>query len=323
MGLIESNIMTKKFKVAFVGAGYMANEHLRAFKDIEEIELAGIFSRTKEKALELQTEFGISHVYDSIDEMYEKTEADMVIVTVTELSMNEISKQCFKHAWKVLLEKPAGYYYDDAADICNAAQVSGNDVFVAMNRRFYSSVSLAKIGLEEGSGPRFIKIQDQQDQKFCREYGFPEPVIENYMYANSIHQIDMIRHFGRGEVSAVNNVTSWDANNPGVVIAHIEFESGDLGLYEGIWNGPGPWSAAISTAEKRWELRPVESVTVQNYGERNQTSLDLDVCDTNFKPGIRKMAEHCLFALQQKKHTLTTIEDSLKSMKLVKQIFEL
>ena len=37
-------------KVAYVGAGYMAKEHIKAFADMPEVALAGIYSRTRERA---------------------------------------------------------------------------------------------------------------------------------------------------------------------------------------------------------------------------------------------------------------------------------
>ena len=38
-----------KIKVAFIGAGYMASEHLRAFASYSEVKLDGIFSRSRHR----------------------------------------------------------------------------------------------------------------------------------------------------------------------------------------------------------------------------------------------------------------------------------
>ena len=42
--------LDRKIKVAFIGAGNMAKEHIKAFSSLENVELTGIFSRTKEKS---------------------------------------------------------------------------------------------------------------------------------------------------------------------------------------------------------------------------------------------------------------------------------
>ena len=44
----------KKIKIAVVGAGYMVNEHLKVLSKFKNVELSGIFSRTKKKALALK-----------------------------------------------------------------------------------------------------------------------------------------------------------------------------------------------------------------------------------------------------------------------------
>ena len=49
-------------EVAFVGAGYMASEHCKAFQDVPGVELRGIYSRTRTRAEKLAEEFGVKAV---------------------------------------------------------------------------------------------------------------------------------------------------------------------------------------------------------------------------------------------------------------------
>ena len=315
--------MTQTCKVAVVGAGYMATEHVKAFADVPGVELSGIFSRTRERAEKLAAEYGIQGVYDSVEQLYEVTRADLVVVTVVELSMNQVSKACFAYPWTVLLEKPAGYTMPDALDIHAAAQQQGRNVFVALNRRFYASTRAALDDLARIDAPRFIKMQDQQDQATALQYGQPKPVVENWMYANSLHMIDYFTAFGRGKVVEVENVFPWTPADPGVVVARLVFESGDTGLYEGIWKGPGPWAATIQTAEKRWEMRPLEQAAFQVAGSRKLEPLETHPWDTAFKPGLRMQAEQAVRAVLGQPHQSVSLGESLESMRLVQRIFGL
>src|SRR5439155_9676976 len=111
-------------------------------------------------------------------------------------------------------------------------------------------------------------VQDQEDQARALAAGQPPRVVENWMYANSIHVIDYFLMFGRGKLKAAQPVLRWNPKQPGVVVAGIEFDSGDTGLYEGIWDGPGPWAVSIATREKRWEMRPLEQAAFQLAGQR-------------------------------------------------------
>ena len=73
--------MASGLKVAFVGAGYMAEEHMRAFASLPDVIIAGVYSRTRERAEKLAAVHG-TQVYDSVSDLYSKTKADLVVVTV-------------------------------------------------------------------------------------------------------------------------------------------------------------------------------------------------------------------------------------------------
>jgi len=311
-------------KVAFIGAGNMAREHLKAFKDIPGVILSGIYSRTHSKAESLATEFGIDIVCDSIQELYEQTQADLVVVTVTEPAMNMVSRACFEFSWTVLLEKPAGYNVPDAESILNAAKAKERCVFVALNRRFLSSTRTVLADLDQIEGSRFIKVQDQEDPMiaYALTTGEPELMKANWMYVNAIHIIDFLRVFGRGKVTHVEPVIAWNPEKPGVVICRVDFDSGDSGLYEGIWDGPGPWSVSVSLPSKRWEMRPVEQAAFQLRDERRLQSITPHDWDQSFKPGFRLQAEMAVCAALGKPTDLPTLADGFETMLLINQIFK-
>jgi predicted dehydrogenase len=313
----------KVCKVAMVGAGNMAREHLRAFAAVPGVVLAGLHSRTRSRADVLASEFRVAGVYDSVSELYEGTCADLVVVTVSETSMNPVSRACFEFPWAVLLEKPAGFNVVDAEEIYAAALAKDRKVFVALNRRFNSSTRVVLSDLAASNEPRFIKVQDQEDQAQALAYGHPKVVVDNWMYANSVHIVDYFRVLGRGEIAVIQPVIEWNQQKPGVVVARIEFDSGDIGLYECIWNAPAPWAVSVSTAQKRWELRPLERASYQLAGQRVLEPVPVHHWDEEFKPGFRLQAEMAVAAALGQSSDSPTLEDSLETMRLIKGIYSL
>lgn len=312
----------KECRVSLVGAGSMAREHLRAFGDVPGVVLAGLHSRTRPRAEALAAEFGVAEVYDSIEELYDRGRSDLVVVSVPELSTNDVSRRCFVFPWTVLIEKPAGYDLADAEDIAACARLHQSRAYVALNRRLYSSTQVVLDDLQTNENLRYLRVQDQQDQSAALAAGQPPAVVRNWMYANSIHTIDYFRVFGRGRVTAVHPIVPWSADRPGVVLSKIEFESGDVGVYEGIWNGPGPWAVTISTADRRWEIRPLEQAAYQNKGERVLNPVDVHQWDKQFKAGFRRQAELAVAAARGgDAGRLATIQEGLETMRLVRQIF--
>jgi len=307
--------------VAIVGAGAMAREHARAFAAVPGVTVAGIASRTRTKAEMLAKELSIPAVYDSVDALRSGTAADLVVVTVFETAMKEVALACFAHPWKVLLEKPAGYDLRQAEEIHAAAAKAGRRVFVALNRRFLSSTRAAIDDLVTNPGPRMVHVQDQQSLEAAASIGHPAVVVENWMYANSIHLVDYLRAFGRGRVTRVTPVLPWRGKDTRWMLGTVEFESGDSGIYEGIWQGPGPWAVTVNTAIKRWEFRPLEEATFQLANTRKREPVDVHAWDRDFKPGFRRQAEEVAKAIRGDASLAVTLDESLESMRLVSALF--
>lgn len=311
----------KTCTVALVGAGYMAREHIRAFQDIPGVRVSGIMSRTRARAEELAREFDIPAVCDSVPELHEKTGADLVVISVPELAANAVSRACFEYPWAALLEKPAGYNLGDAEGIAAAARVKKRKAYVALNRRFYSSTRAALEDMERTEGPRFIHVQDQEDPQRALQAGQPALVCDNWMYANSIHVVDYFLLFGRGKIVNVAPIVPWTPEAPWMVVAKVEFDSGDIGLYEGIWNGPGPWFVSVGTPAKRWELRPLEQAAYQLAGQRKLEVVAGHDWDQQFKPGLRLQAEQAIAAVHGEATLLPTLDEALLTMRLIHAIF--
>lgn len=311
----------EELKIAIIGAGNMAREHIPAFSDLSSAQIAGIYSRTPARAVEVATEFRIPQVYDSIHDLYNDTQADLVIVTVTEPSMKSVVQDCFEHPWAVFMEKPPGLNSKEAQELLSLAKSRKRLAMVGLNRRFLGSTQAALTDLSTIEAPRFIMVHDQQDLRAAQEYGHSEEVIRHWMFANSIHTIDYLSLFGRGGISNVEQICAWDPEKPWLVIAKIEFESGDVGLYKGIWDGPGPWAVSVTTSAKRWELRPLENASYQFANSREIHSLAASEIDQKFKPGFRLQAEQVIEAVRGNDTEVPDLEESLKTMTLIEDIF--
>ena len=276
----------KKWKIAIVGAGYMAQEHAKALHSLAEVEIAGICGRTRARAEALAQTYS-APVYNGIAEMYEATRADAVVVTVNELSMPDVCAACFRFPWVCLLEKPVGVDLAAATRILDDSRRAGTRAYVALNRRSYSATRQALAELATDDSPRLISILDQEDQEAARGAGQPEDVVRNWMYANSIHLIDYFSFIARGDVVSVKHGAPWTPEAPGFVAATIEFSSGDVGVYQAVWNAPGPWSVSVTNRSLRLEMRPVEKLAVQRRGERRMTDVAPEAVDSEYKPGLR------------------------------------
>lgn len=313
--------MNNKIKVAFIGAGNMSYEHIRSFADIGNVELSGIYSRTFHKAEKLALDFSIKYVAHSIKDLYEETKADAVIVSVPELSTKLVCYEAFKFPWYSLIEKPAGINIYEANEILSYSRINNHRSFVALNRRQYSSNSLVLSDLKAHTGKRLVHVYDQENPSEVRESGQPQEVVDNWMYANSIHMVDYFRQYCRGDLLGIDKISDWEPNKSCFVLSRLKYSSGDIGFYEAIWEGPGPWGVTVNTQSRRWEMRPLEKATFQDFRSRKLNNIDTDVWDQRFKPGLRRQADELIKAVRGKIHNLVSIESSVESMEIVRIIY--
>ena len=134
--------------------------------------------------------------------------------------------------------------------------------------------------------------------------------------------IDYFNIFCRGTITDIKPIIKWNPEEPLYVSSFLEYSSGDIGIYQANWFSPGPWSVSISTPNRRWEMRPLETASFQSINSRKKEDLKIHKWDKLFKPGLRYQAEEFVKSFYGISNSLPTIETSLKSMKLVKSIYE-
>lgn len=308
-------------KVGFVGSGYMAEEHAKAFSSLENVSLVGVFGRSFESRQRLADIYKMKAVA-SIQELYKVCSPDLIVIAVDELSIKSVASEAMDFSWKILLEKPPGYNYQDALELLRLAKEKERECYVALNRRFMSSVCLGLEELTKNQERRIVTVTDQEDLLQAKGLGHPNPVLENWMYANSIHIVDLIRFFCRGSIVKVENFSKWEFSlKPQLVLAKVVFDSGDIGHYHGLWNAPGPWSTEVVTSSVRFELRPLESISKQVRGSRILEKLQTSQADLDFKPGLQLQAKNALLMHEAREHNLPSLEDAVESMRLINQIF--
>lgn len=310
-----------KCKVAIIGAGYMAREHLRAFRDIDNVELSAIFSRTRSKAENLAQEFGIASVCASIDELYAASGANLLIVTVNAPFVAATVESCLKYPWTILAEKPVGLSSAEIEKTLELTKKSGNKVLVALNRRFYESSRTLLSELSATDAPRFVEIFDQQEPEVLAKMGKHPLEVERLMFSNSIHTIDYATFLCRGDLLAVEKLVPWKGSESWLCAAFCRYSSGDCMTYRCFWNGPGPWGVMVNSGDTRWELRPLESLSRQVKGSRKMETVDLSGIDSQYKPGLKIQAEEAVKAALGQPNTSVSLADAASTMRLIDKIY--
>jgi predicted dehydrogenase len=309
------------FKVAVIGAGYMSEEHLKVFSKHCEIKLCGIYSRTKVNAIKLAKIYDIPLVADSIDELYKITKPDLVVICVPELQLWNVFVAATNYPWKMLVEKPIGLSLHETEKFLELTEKQNSEVYIALNRRHYTSTKTLLERLKNSSGNRVVTVIDQEDLIEARKMGQPQEVMNRWMYANSIHIIDLFSIFCRGNFDEIQNFNTNLNGSSRFVSSTIRFDSGDLGIYHGIWDAPGPWQVSVTTSDTRYELRPLEKLSIQEFPSRYSIDIQQSGTDLDLKPGLLEQSHQSILMLKNQPHTLPSLKDLLKTVSLIEGIY--
>ena len=149
---------------------------------------------------------------------------------------------------------------------------------------------------------------------------FPEAVLEQWIYANSTHTIDLLRFFG-GEATQVQTITHRHTENKGDQFAAImELECGAIGQYMAHWYSPGGWRVVLYGDGVTVEFKPLER---GRWIDKNSVVHDIqpDEIDAKYKAGFYRQIEAFRRLVREGSYEwpVADLADSLKTMELAQK----
>lgn len=308
-----------KIKVAILGAGVVASWYLDILRTYKNVSLVGICGRTEHKAIKLKNKYHIKNICSNIEELYDNTNADIVISTVSADNICKTSIELLNYPWTIFIEKPPGLNLREYNKIKKVSKIKNKKIYVGMNRRFFSSTLNLINFLKKSKGKRIINIFDQQDTFIEKIKKTPKKIIFNWMYVNSIHLIDYVSILARGKFKKIDLIYK----NKNELFCMISFSSGDIVNYIARWNKPGPWEVKISTNNFYYELSPLEILKIRSNRDRRFKIFENTLIEKKFKTGFKLQIDNLLLASAGTQHKLPTLEKLEFTMKLIKKIYSL
>ena len=167
--------MDKIYKVALVGCGTIAPNHLRAIKSLPGIEVVALCDTNLEKAEQRKNEYELNcKLYSDFDEMLENEELDSIHVATPHYLHAPMTIKALKKNINVFLEKPMCISCDEINDLIKAEAESNAKVCVCFQNRFNPSTALAeRIAMEDGGvKSAFGSVFWYRDEKYYTNSGW-------------------------------------------------------------------------------------------------------------------------------------------------------
>jgi len=104
-----------KLGIGIVGAGFAADIHARAYRQLAGlgVELVGITSRTRARATEFASRFGIRQVYASYEDLLSSSDVDIVDLCVPNMLHHPFALQAAEAGKHIICEKPLTGYFGE------------------------------------------------------------------------------------------------------------------------------------------------------------------------------------------------------------------
>ena len=140
----------KIIRLGIIGTGNAALLHLKAFQSREDVRIAGIVGRNKDKAHMIARQFDIEWCPTSSKEMINSDEIDAVVIAVPPFVQPDLAVQAFRRGKHVLCEKPLGVSLNDVTRVYEVWKESARVGMINFCYRFIPEILEFKARIAAG-----------------------------------------------------------------------------------------------------------------------------------------------------------------------------
>ena len=143
--------MTKSYGVGIIGAGWVAGEYVKAFRDHPLTQIVGIYNKTPEKATNLMKTHGVDgKEFKSVDALLDDKRIDIVVHCAHADTRAEYISRAALSGRHVVIEKPASTSPEGTAQIVEAVKKTGVKSVVSCVLRWNPQFKTIRAMLDDG-----------------------------------------------------------------------------------------------------------------------------------------------------------------------------
>lgn len=196
--------MPKTLRVAVIGCGYFATNHLNAWAHLDGVEIAAVCDIDGDKARAAAERYKVPLWFTDAAEMLRAVRPDFVDIVTTMPSHRRLVTLCASEGIPVIVQKPFAPTYADCVAMVEACEAAKVPLMVHENFRFQAPLRRVHEVLQSGviGTPLWgrLSFRTGQDVKAPQPYLYDE---ERFIILDfGVHILDVARFF-LGEVDTV------------------------------------------------------------------------------------------------------------------------
>jgi D-apiose dehydrogenase len=186
-------------KCAVFGTGFWSLYQIPAWQEVGGVDIIAAYNRTLSRAEKVAARFGIPHVYDDPEKLFQQEKLDFVDI-ITEVPAHEpLVLLAAKFRVPVICQKPMASSYESASRMVDACEKAGIPFYVHENYRWQYPVREAKRMVDEGQIGRIFRSRFQFFHEMPPFAWDNQPLLKtlpNLILADQgSHQFDLARFF--------------------------------------------------------------------------------------------------------------------------------
>jgi predicted dehydrogenase len=198
------------FGIALIGAGSIADYHLRGLSEVAGVSVRVVASRTLAKAREVAARYDVPDATDDVPAAMRRPDVNAVVITSPDDSHEALAIAALRAGRDVLLQKPMAPTSAACRRILAVAKETGRDLQVSWMHRYFEEVDAARVLIAEGAIGQVtsVRIRNATPGPDWGDWFFRKDIVgAGVVLQLGTHGIDLIGHLF-GTVASVSARTS-------------------------------------------------------------------------------------------------------------------
>jgi UDP-N-acetyl-2-amino-2-deoxyglucuronate dehydrogenase len=321
--------MDNQYGVAIIGAGWVAGEYVKAFRDHPQTDLIGVFNRTPGKASKLLESHGVEALeYGSIDDLFNDDRVQVIASCTPPDVRPEHIVRAAESGRHVVIEKPVALTPEGVAQIRKAITTAGVKSVTSFVLRWNPQLETLRQLIDDGVVGDVVYAEADYWHPVKKEYPCYDWIVGKEIggsafVAGGCHAADALRWLGGEvvEVSAhstgarINMDYGYDPN----VVASVKFANGAVGKVSTVLDADTPYIFNTRVFGTQGTVQNNRVYSSKHYpGSLNYwqfPTIEPDSGDVTHHPFVPEIA-HFIECIDNDVESHASIHDSYKSMAL-------
>ena len=195
----------RPLRLAVIGCGFFAQNHLQAWRSMPDVQIAAVCDRDADRARATAATFGVAAVHDDAEQLLAGESLDFVDIATTVESHRALVELAARHGVAAICQKPFAETLDDGRAMVAACRAAGVPLMVHENFRWQRPFREAKRLVDDGAigAPFFANFAFRHRFDAYRTQPYLAEVERFTVMDVGLHLFDVARFF-LGEVASVH-----------------------------------------------------------------------------------------------------------------------